>query len=101
MADTATVRQWAREQGFRVGDRGRLSPDVVAAFEAAHGAGGGSGSGASRGRSGRTPARTPAKRSAARSTPARAGSPAAERRGSAGGRTVHARTPWDWPRREG
>lgn len=33
-ASTPLIRAWAREQGMAVGDRGRLSPDVLAAFEA-------------------------------------------------------------------
>jgi hypothetical protein len=33
-ASTAVIRRWAREQGIDVGDRGRLSPAVVAAYEA-------------------------------------------------------------------
>lgn len=32
----AVVRRWAKENGFPVGDRGRLSPEVLAAFAAAH-----------------------------------------------------------------
>jgi hypothetical protein len=32
-ASTAVIRRWAREQAFEVGDRGRLSPAVVAAYE--------------------------------------------------------------------
>ena len=34
---TAQLRAWAREQGMDVGDRGRLSPEVRAAWDAAHG----------------------------------------------------------------
>lgn len=26
------IRQWARDNGFSVGDRGRLSPDVLTAY---------------------------------------------------------------------
>jgi hypothetical protein len=29
----AVIRQWAREQGIAVGDRGRLAPAVLAAFK--------------------------------------------------------------------
>lgn len=36
---TSEVRTWAREQGLPVGDRGRLSPDLVAAYSSAHGEG--------------------------------------------------------------
>lgn len=37
--ETSAVRAWAREQGLPVGDRGRVSPDLVAAYVAAHGEG--------------------------------------------------------------
>jgi hypothetical protein len=30
------LRAWARKRGMQVGDRGRLSPDVLAAWRAAH-----------------------------------------------------------------
>ncbi len=30
------VRAWAREQGLKVSERGRLSGEIVAAYEAAH-----------------------------------------------------------------
>jgi hypothetical protein len=33
-ASTADIRRWARSEGLVVGDRGRLSPDVVAAYQA-------------------------------------------------------------------
>jgi hypothetical protein len=33
---TAAVREWARANGFEVSERGRLSANVLAAFEAAH-----------------------------------------------------------------
>lgn len=33
---TAKMREWARENGHQVSDRGRLSADIVAAYEAAH-----------------------------------------------------------------
>lgn len=36
-ASTAEVRAWARGQGLPVSDRGRLRPEVVAAYEQAHG----------------------------------------------------------------
>jgi Lsr2 len=35
-ADTAEKRAWGRENGFAVSDRGRVSAEVIAAFEAAH-----------------------------------------------------------------
>ena len=31
------IRQWAREQGLPVSDRGRISADIVAKYDAAHG----------------------------------------------------------------
>lgn len=34
---SSDVRQWARQKGLDVGERGRLSPDVLAAYSAAHG----------------------------------------------------------------
>lgn len=34
--DAPKIRQWAREQGMQVGDRGRLSPELVAAYDDAH-----------------------------------------------------------------
>ena len=30
------IRQWAREQGLRVSDRGRIAADIVAKYDAAH-----------------------------------------------------------------
>ena len=33
-ASPAVIRQWARDNGIAVGDRGRLNPDVVAAYAA-------------------------------------------------------------------
>jgi len=30
------IRQWAREHGYEVSDRGRIKADIVRAFEAAH-----------------------------------------------------------------
>lgn len=35
-ADLADVRSWARDNGFQVSDRGRVSSEVLAAYEAAH-----------------------------------------------------------------
>lgn len=32
----ATMREWARANGYKVSDRGRIPADVVAAFEAAN-----------------------------------------------------------------
>lgn len=35
-ADLAAVRSWARDNGYQVSDRGRVSSEVLAAYEAAH-----------------------------------------------------------------
>lgn len=35
-ADLSDVRTWARKNGFQVSDRGRVSSEVMAAYEAAH-----------------------------------------------------------------
>ncbi|ACZ31981.1 hypothetical protein Xcel_2975 [Xylanimonas cellulosilytica DSM 15894] len=35
-AQLAKIREWARDNGFKVSDRGRISAEVIAAFEAAH-----------------------------------------------------------------
>ena len=32
----ARIREWARSNGYKVSDRGRISAEVVAAYEAAH-----------------------------------------------------------------
>jgi hypothetical protein len=71
---TSQVRQWAREQGVQVGDRGRLPADLVAAYLTAH------------------------RRSSP--APARPAAPAAQPRsdGVAISRTVHAKPRWDWAR---
>ena len=34
--DLGEVRSWARENGFEVSDRGRVSSEVMTAYEAAH-----------------------------------------------------------------
>ncbi|GAA0302216.1 histone-like nucleoid-structuring protein Lsr2 [Kineococcus aurantiacus] len=34
--DTGEVRTWARENGYTVSDRGRISAEVLQAFDAAH-----------------------------------------------------------------
>ena len=34
---SSDVRQWARQKGLDVGERGRLSPEVLAAYSKAHG----------------------------------------------------------------
>ena len=36
-ADLGAVRAWAREHGHQVSDRGRISADVQAAYDKAHG----------------------------------------------------------------
>jgi hypothetical protein len=35
-ADLSAVRSWARENGFQVSDRGRVSSEVMSAYENAH-----------------------------------------------------------------
>jgi len=35
-SDTAAIRTWAKEQGLKVSDRGRIPAEVVAKYEAAH-----------------------------------------------------------------
>ncbi len=35
-SSTADIRNWAKSAGLAVGDRGRLSPDIVAAYNDAH-----------------------------------------------------------------
>ncbi|MGI4895338.1 MAG: Lsr2 family DNA-binding protein, partial [Janthinobacterium lividum] len=34
--DTGAVRTWARENGHKVSDRGRISAEVIQAFDDAH-----------------------------------------------------------------
>ena len=34
--DTAAIREWARGEGMKVSDRGRVPGSVIAAYEAAH-----------------------------------------------------------------
>jgi hypothetical protein len=34
--DLSAVRSWARENGYQVSDRGRVSSEVIAAYEKAH-----------------------------------------------------------------
>lgn len=34
--DTAAIREWARENGYKVSDRGRVPADVREAYDAAH-----------------------------------------------------------------
>lgn len=36
-ASTAAIRAWAQAEGLKVGDRGRLRPDVLEAYDAASG----------------------------------------------------------------
>jgi hypothetical protein len=35
-ADLSAVRSWARDNGYQVSDRGRVSSEVLAAYESAH-----------------------------------------------------------------
>lgn len=35
--DLSAVRTWAREQGFDVGTRGRIKPEILTAYAVAHG----------------------------------------------------------------
>lgn len=35
--DLTAVRKWAREQGFDVGTRGRIKPEILTAYAVAHG----------------------------------------------------------------
>lgn len=35
-ADLSDVRAWARDAGYQVSDRGRVSSEIMAAYEAAH-----------------------------------------------------------------
>ena len=35
-AELRAIRQWAREQGLQVSDRGRIAADIVAKYDAAH-----------------------------------------------------------------
>ncbi len=37
-SSAADIRNWAKTVGLAVGDRGRLSPDIVAAYNDAHSA---------------------------------------------------------------
>jgi hypothetical protein len=36
-AELRAIRQWAREQGLQVSDRGRIAADIVAKYDAVHG----------------------------------------------------------------
>ena len=36
-SNTAAIRQWARDQGMKVSDRGRVPADILAKYDAAHG----------------------------------------------------------------
>jgi hypothetical protein len=33
---TAQIREWARSNGYKIGDKGRIPADIVSAWEAAH-----------------------------------------------------------------
>lgn len=69
---TSEVRAWARDRGYQVGDRGRLSPTLVAEYLAD---------------------RKSAGQRRERLARARTVVPAL------GGRTVRAKSTWDWQRR--
>ncbi len=73
---TADIRRWAQAAGLAVGDRGRLSTDLVAAYNDAH-------------------AEAPA------SAAAIAMAPPEQPRTTSPYRTVRAKQHWDWTRREG
>jgi hypothetical protein len=83
------VRAWARARGFPVGDRGRLSPSLVALYLTEH-------------RTGSTPAR----RAASERADDAEGEPRAEvsraaQRAPRRGTTVRAKPSWNWPSAEG
>lgn len=65
---SSDVRQWARQKGMEVGERGRLSPEVLAAYSKAHG-GVTISSGA---RKKATARKAPARKAPARKAPAKA-----------------------------
>lgn len=71
-SSTADIRKWARVAGLVVGDRGRLSPDIVAAYNDAHAG-----------------------------APAASTAVAAAGTGASPCMTVRAKQHWDWARREG
>lgn len=79
---TAEVRAWARQKGFAVGDRGRLSPDLVAQYVAERGSA--------------LPS-TPRQRQAERTNPPVRAASRKAARGRAAKGVVRARTPWNWP----
>ncbi len=74
-SSTAVIRNWAKSAGLAVGDRGRLSPDIVAAYNDAHSM---------------APA-SAASIAAPEEQPETTASPH---------RTVRAKQHWDWARRE-
>jgi hypothetical protein len=80
---TAEVRQWARARGYAVGDRGRLSPNLVAAYLADQ-------PGAP---AGPRPADAERRKAAAVAPKPRDGG----RTTQPGQRVVRAKTPWNWP----
>jgi hypothetical protein len=75
-SSTADIRKWARAAGLVVGDRGRLSPDIVAAYNDAHAV---------------APAAAAAVATASQEQPRIDAPPR---------RTVRAKQHWDWARRE-
>ena len=36
-SNTSAIRQWARDQGMKVSDRGRVPAEILAKYDAAHG----------------------------------------------------------------
>jgi Lsr2 len=36
-SNTSAIRQWARDQGLKVSDRGRVPAEILAKYDAAHG----------------------------------------------------------------
>jgi hypothetical protein len=76
-SSTADIRKWAKRAGLAVGDRGRLSPDIVAAYNDAH---------------------TVAPDAPTRVTTVRQDQPGMN---ASSRRTVRAKQHWDWARREG
>ena len=76
-SSTADIRKWARATALVVGDRGRLSPDIIAAYNDAH-------------------EEAPAPAAAVATGPQeQSGTDVPPRR------TVRAKQHWDWARREG
>ncbi len=75
-SSTADIRDWARAAGLTVGERGRLSPEIIAAYHAAHAE------------------QSPSPATAADHQQQQAATVAGPHR------TVRAKQHWDWARRE-